>query len=456
MELKKQFSLTAPALKRVSMLGVYHAAVRKAISYQYLFLTVILSAGSVGAATVNDGFFGSIWAWNGPHGVSSSATDPLFGTIYNQITPQNAGKWPNVEPTQGNFDWSQLDAMYEFAGNKNLVVKEHNFVWGEKYPSYVTSANVKKEIVNWMTAYMTRYGSKTHFIDVVNEPLCNPFTLSGALGGGGATGWDWEIWCYQQARNISKTLAPNVRLLVNEFGVISNDEWTTKYMDLCTHLKAAGLLDGIGEQGHFYEDETKSPIQQLRRNLDRLGTLGLPLYISEFDLDIADDNAHAARFEQLFPMFWEHACVRGVTLWGHHQIPKMWRQDGYLVKGDGTDRKALTWLRRYLAAHPLPGKGNLPPTSFAGTNQSVTLPVGLTLTGIVTDDGAPGAVLTQTWSMVSGPGLVTFASPNAVSTKVQFDKPGSYALRLTANDGIQKTSSDVVVTVTGTAINQPR
>ena len=40
----------------------------------------------------------------------------------------------------------------------------------------------------------------------------------------------------------------------------------------------------------------------------------------------------------------------------------MWRANGYLVRSDGTERPALTWLRGYLAANPLPGTSNKPPT----------------------------------------------------------------------------------------------
>jgi hypothetical protein len=35
------------------------------------------------------------------------------------------------------------------------------------------------------------------------------------------------------------------------------------------------------------------------------------------------------------------------------------------------------------------------------------------------------------WSMVSGPGTVTFANPAALSTTATFSIPGTYVLRLT-------------------------
>jgi hypothetical protein len=69
--------------------------------------------------------------------------------------------------------------------------------------------------------------------------------------------------------------------------------------------------------------------------------------------------------------------------------------------------------------------------------------------GTVTDDGRPnppGAV-TTTWSVVSGPGEVTFDDPSEVDTGVSFSEVGDYVLRLTADDGALSTSADTNVSV---------
>jgi hypothetical protein len=100
----------------------------------------------------------------------------------------------------------------------------------------------------------------------------------------------------------------------------------------------------------------------------------------------------------------------------------------------------------------LPSSGppsNQAPVVSAGPDLAVTLPNSANLNGTVTDDGLPnppGAV-TQTWSMVSGPGSVTFSNANAPTTPASFSTAGVYTLRLTANDGALSASDDVVVTV---------
>ena len=97
----------------------------------------------------------------------------------------------------------------------------------------------------------------------------------------------------------------------------------------------------------------------------------------------------------------------------------------------------------------LPPMGNQAPVADAGPNRSVTIPNSVTLAGSVSDDGLPaGAPLTSTWSQLPGaPGTATFADPSSPTTDVTFSAPGTYVLRLTANDTQLQGSDDVTVTV---------
>jgi hypothetical protein len=96
---------------------------------------------------------------------------------------------------------------------------------------------------------------------------------------------------------------------------------------------------------------------------------------------------------------------------------------------------------------PPPPPTNQAPAVNAGADAAITLPASAILSGLVTDDNLPSGTLSVQWSKVSGPGVVTFTSPNAVTTSASFSLPGSYVLRLTANDGALSGSDDVAVTV---------
>ncbi len=100
---------------------------------------------------------------------------------------------------------------------------------------------------------------------------------------------------------------------------------------------------------------------------------------------------------------------------------------------------------------------NLAPVVNAGADQNLTSPTSsTTLSGAATDDGLPqGSTLRYAWSQVSGPALATIGTPNASQTAVNLPYPGTYVLRLSANDGELTGFDDVDVTVTaptGTAM----
>src|SRR5208283_471893 len=38
-----------------------------------------------------------------------------FSTYWNQVTPENAGKWGSVEGSQGVYSWTELDDIYNYA-----------------------------------------------------------------------------------------------------------------------------------------------------------------------------------------------------------------------------------------------------------------------------------------------------------------------------------------------------
>jgi len=92
---------------------------------------------------------------------------------------------------------------------------------------------------------------------------------------------------------------------------------------------------------------------------------------------------------------------------------------------------------------------NRPPEVSAGADQTIRLPDDtVTLAATVSDDGLPeGETLSVQWTLVEGPASAAIATPNATGTTVTFTEPGTYILRVTANDGELTTSDDVTIVV---------
>lgn len=278
--------------------------------------------------------------------IFGSASEPTdFSKDWNQVTPENAGKWGEVEKSRGSYYWSTLDSIYNYAKNKGFLFKYHTLVWGSEQPSWMTSLSQgqqKAEVEEWIQAVSQRYPNMD-LVDVVNEPLHDPPPYKIAIGGDGSTGWDWVIWAFQTARKYCSG-----KLLINEYGCESSSSESDNLIIIINLLKDRGLIDGIGLQGHGLEGISADTIKS---NLDKFAATGLPIYISEYDVGEADDTQQLNIYKAQFPVFWEHSDVQGVTLWGYIQ-GQIWKTNAYLLKSDGTERPALTWLMQYVARAP--------------------------------------------------------------------------------------------------------
>ena len=101
---------------------------------------------------------------------------------------------------------------------------------------------------------------------------------------------------------------------------------------------------------------------------------------------------------------------------------------------------------------------NNPPSVDAGMDQQITFPASANLDGTVSDDGNPNppGQVTVTWTMQSGPGVVTFSNANAIDTAASFSVEGIYVLRLTADDSSTQTYDEVTITVNPRFGNFPK
>jgi len=117
-----------------------------------------------------------------------------------------------------------------------------------------------------------------------------------------------------------------------------------------------------------------------------------------------------------------------------------------ITAGTASDTASVIWVSN---------GPNQPPVVSAGPNQTISLPTSsVYLNGSVIDDGLPiGGTLTSTWTQLSGPAAVLFATPNQPQTNVTFSQTGTYVLQLTGNDS--QLSTTATVTVTLLAQNQP-
>jgi|GEM_PF-2303561 len=308
-------------------------AVRRSMLCASVGAAIVLAIADAGAAN-GQPFLGTTW-----QGVAY----PSFGGFFTQLTPENDGKWGNVQSASGTFNWSNLSPMYALAAQRGMLIKQHNMIWSQQQPFWVNSANATTAEQNWFSAYAGKFSP--NLIDVVNEPLDGPPSYASGLPDGGTSsssygGFGWVVQAYQLAR----TDFPSATLLINDYGILASAAKTSQYMDLINVLKSKGLIDGIGLEAHGLENISSTTIQT---NLNKLDTLNLPIYISEYDLNQSSDQAQLTQMQTQFPIFYTNSMVKGVTLWdfahGH-----TWQPNANLLYANGNPRPAMQWLEKYM------------------------------------------------------------------------------------------------------------
>lgn len=267
-----------------------------------------------------------------------------FSKYWDQLTPENAGKWGSIQRSaSGDFNWSTMDAFYEYAETNHIIFKQHTFVWGSQQPSGTPTL---AQVENWIKSFCQRYPN-TRLIDVVNEPP--PHTTpnyTANLGAGESGQWGWITKAFKLARQY----CPNAVLIMNDYNNIEYGDQENHFIDIVKQIKAAGApIDAVGCQSHALRTMSAS---QLQKNLDTMASgTGLPIYITEYDIGEANDATQLATYKAQIPIFRNTAAVKGITIWGWIN-GRTWVANTGLVNGT-TPRSAMTWLMGELG-RPVP------------------------------------------------------------------------------------------------------
>jgi endo-1,4-beta-xylanase len=421
-----------------------------------------------------------------PSPTDPNATNPSlnFAAYWNQVTPENGGKWGTAQPISPfgpaadgyptlpnpQFSWAQATAAYNQARTNGAAFKWHTLFWGNQQPAWIESLPVEKQreaIRIWLAAIAQQFPDIEQ-IDVVNEPLHDPprGATNGnyieALGGNGDTGWDWIINAFTLARQYF----PNAKLVLNDYSITNDGNATANYLNIINLLKSRGLIDQIGIQGHAFEfnyNNLPGSAATHAANLARLAATGLPIYVTEFDIDgadtvwgLPDDAAQLQRFQTLFPVFWENEAVKGVTLWGYMRGAH-WRTGtgAWLMYTNGAERPALQWLVRYVE------NKRAVVTAGQSFNVDENAAGGAAIGTVLATDADAGTTLSQ-WQIASDPSgkfaidAATGSVSLAAGATLDFEVTTSYQISVSVWDGyVRSAPGTVTIDVVNVNDNPP-
>jgi len=310
--------------------------------------------------------------------VSQTAEDKIyqqkFLDLFNAGGPENALKW---QPWIGDWGSSRFGSSMAMRGlrwlKKNEVpARGHVMVWPgwSKLPGLVSRHKDKPDpipglILNHIKDISDSTREYVYEWDVLNEPYDN-HDLMDIFGRQIMVDW------FKAARQYN----PSSRLYLNDYGILSGGglntthqdhyEETTRYL-----LRNKAPLGGLGFQGHFSMPLT--PPSRVLRLLDRYAKLKLPIKITEFDVDVADESLQADYTRDFLYAAFSHPSVSGIQLWGFWE-KQHWRPSAALYRANWEEKpngaifKELTQRKWWTLAKGVSGKtGSFSGRGFYGT-----------------------------------------------------------------------------------------
>ncbi len=253
---------------------------------------------------------------------------------FNRVTIENDLKWPNFEANRQRA----LDAV-KWLRETGVAVRGHNLLWPSwKYlPKELHELQEKpdalrKRILDHVRDEVGAFKGQILEWDVVNEPVTN--TDVQRVLGDGILG---EV--FKAAREAD----PQAKLFINDYSILSHGGTDTEHQDgyfktIRALLDAKAPLHGIGMQGHFNEQFT--PPTRVWEILNRFGALGLPIQITEHDINVWDDEVMADYTRDFMTAVFAHPATSGFITWGfwekRHWIPNAAQWDGaWQLRGHG-------------------------------------------------------------------------------------------------------------------------
>jgi endo-1,4-beta-xylanase len=269
--------------------------------------------------------------------LSSDPHSEIVLKHFNTLVAENAMKPESLQPTEGNFNFKNADAIVDFAIKNNMKMRGHTLIWHSQIPDWffkdpkdasklasreVVLKRMENHITTVLKHFRDKYGDKNPIYcwDVVNEAVSDQKGLRGAA--------EKSLWIdtvgedyIEKAFEYAHKADPNVKLYINDYNIERNSQKTMEMYDLVKSLKDKNIpIDGIGMQMHV---NIKSSVIDIKSSIKKFKTLGVDLQITELDMDLMGDVSEASLkrqaelYKEIFKVLVEEKQgISNVTFWG--------------------------------------------------------------------------------------------------------------------------------------------
>ncbi|RUT68005.1 hypothetical protein D0817_23640 [Flavobacterium cupreum] len=228
----------------------------------------------------------------------------------------------------------QTKRAFEWLEKEGLRQRGHNLVWmGWKFNdpkvkelALTDTAAFEAYIIKNIKEKMAYTKGRVIALDVINEYNHEQDFLKYLPK-------DIAIKFYK----LAKELDPKAQLFMNEYAMLNSIESPRNiktYLDTIATMRAKGApIDAIGIQGHVGR-QPRNPAQVIT-DLDMFNSTGLPVQITEFDVNTPDEELQADYTRDFLIACYSHPTVSGFVKWGFWQNAH-WKPDAAMFRTDWT------------------------------------------------------------------------------------------------------------------------
>ena len=277
-----------------------------------------------GAAVTADGIVGST--------PDDERYRQVIADNFSRVVFENHMKWWAWESTEPVWSREKTFKALAWLEARHIETRGHCLVW----PSWRNTPTSLKSLENDPVALRKRVEAHVLEVagafrgrlidwDVVNETFDN-HDITDILGRDSLIRW------FQLARQAD----PKARLFLNDYPPLDGGEKSNPHLENFAKdiqfLKQGGApIGGIGFQCHFGGGVV--PPERVLSGLDRFGKFGLPIAITELDVNADDESFQADYLRDFHLAAFSHPAVDSIIQWGfwegRHWLPKaaLWRRD---------------------------------------------------------------------------------------------------------------------------------
>ena len=272
--------------------GVHDFKVWKESLYQFAQLLFKPVNIVTRPSTLKDAFKGKFYIGAALNGFQITEKDTAGCRVikeqFSAIVPENCMKSGQIQPKEGEFNFSLADQFVDFGEKNKLFITGHCLIWHSQVPRWFFTDSEGKEVSRevliermkkHISAMVGRYKGRVKGWDVVNEAIENDGSYRKSKFYQ-IVGEDFIRLAFQFAHEAD----PNAELYYNDYSEAIPSK-RNGIVAMVKKLKEQGIrIDAIGMQTHVGLDNPD--LKEYENTIEAYAALGVKVMVTEMDISV--------------------------------------------------------------------------------------------------------------------------------------------------------------------------